>query len=157
MRTHDILLVNDFFFLMIRRPPRSTLFPYTTLFRSPFALRLCPSPGMSLDRDSLVPAQPRWLDPLVSARSLEATLRTRHACPLVAPERNGQDRYTHRPDIPPPLAQEFPPVALRWQAGRRIVPKTQFADEKKIVQDRYPPRPDIPPPLAQEFPPVALR
>src|SRR2546428_10980494 len=23
-----------FFFLMIRRPPRSTLFPYTTLFRS---------------------------------------------------------------------------------------------------------------------------
>src|SRR3712207_8652398 len=26
-----------FFFLMIRRPPRSTLFPYTTLFRSPGA------------------------------------------------------------------------------------------------------------------------
>src|SRR6266702_6450998 len=25
----------NFFFLMIRRPPRSTLFPYTTLFRSP--------------------------------------------------------------------------------------------------------------------------
>src|ERR1022692_3376668 len=28
------LLFNFFFFLMIRRPPRSTLFPYTTLFRS---------------------------------------------------------------------------------------------------------------------------
>src|SRR2546430_8755733 len=27
-------LFNRFFFLMIRRPPRSTLFPYTTLFRS---------------------------------------------------------------------------------------------------------------------------
>src|SRR3712207_7612761 len=27
----------DFFFLMIRRPPRSTLFPYTTLFRSDVA------------------------------------------------------------------------------------------------------------------------
>src|SRR2546425_9473136 len=26
-----------FFFLMIRRPPRSTLFPYTTLFRSDMA------------------------------------------------------------------------------------------------------------------------
>src|SRR5262249_61817755 len=25
----------SFFFLIIRRPPRSTLFPYTTLFRSP--------------------------------------------------------------------------------------------------------------------------
>src|SRR5260370_32498277 len=29
------LLVICVFFLMIRRPPRSTLFPYTTLFRSP--------------------------------------------------------------------------------------------------------------------------
>src|SRR3712207_8317834 len=28
-----------FFFLMIRRPPRSTLFPYTTLFRSEFVQR----------------------------------------------------------------------------------------------------------------------
>src|SRR2546422_6854221 len=28
------LLLSFFFFLMIRRPPRSTLFPYTTLFRS---------------------------------------------------------------------------------------------------------------------------
>src|SRR2546429_3275111 len=29
------MVVLYFFFLMIRRPPRSTLFPYTTLFRSP--------------------------------------------------------------------------------------------------------------------------
>src|SRR5258708_38073848 len=28
-----------FFFLMIRRPPRSTLFPYTTLFRSDLAIK----------------------------------------------------------------------------------------------------------------------
>src|SRR3712207_7396302 len=28
------MLICIFFFLMIRRPPRSTLFPYTTLFRS---------------------------------------------------------------------------------------------------------------------------
>src|SRR3712207_8993673 len=28
-------LLSLFFFLMIRRPPRSTLFPYATLFRSP--------------------------------------------------------------------------------------------------------------------------
>src|SRR5206468_12244732 len=28
------LFILSFFFLMIRRPPRSTLFPYTTLFRS---------------------------------------------------------------------------------------------------------------------------
>src|SRR3712207_7799051 len=37
------------FFLMIRRPPRSTLFPYTTLFRSRSAgaPRLRGGPGMS--------------------------------------------------------------------------------------------------------------
>src|SRR3712207_9120757 len=33
------LFLLSFFFLMIRRPPRSTLFPYTTLFRSALALR----------------------------------------------------------------------------------------------------------------------
>src|SRR2546426_5577758 len=32
---HSSSRVDVFFFLMIRRPPRSTLFPYTTLFRSP--------------------------------------------------------------------------------------------------------------------------
>src|SRR2546422_9562883 len=30
-----------FFFLMIRRPPRSTLFPYTTLFRSQQSQNTC--------------------------------------------------------------------------------------------------------------------
>src|SRR6266581_5094589 len=34
-----------FFFLMIRRPPRSTLFPYTTLFRSRTPGRRRPGPG----------------------------------------------------------------------------------------------------------------
>src|SRR3712207_7581734 len=36
-----------FFFLMIRRPPRSTLFPYTTLFRSVHGVRGgdLPDPG----------------------------------------------------------------------------------------------------------------
>src|SRR6201989_3669856 len=36
MRMHTIVTLSRycFFFLMIRRPPRSTLFPYTTLFRS---------------------------------------------------------------------------------------------------------------------------
>src|ERR1017187_10596457 len=33
------LFVPFFFFLMIRRPPRSTLFPYTTLFRSRWCCR----------------------------------------------------------------------------------------------------------------------
>src|SRR2546430_2980088 len=34
-----------FFFLMIRRPPRSTLFPYTTLFRSGVTVELLCDPA----------------------------------------------------------------------------------------------------------------
>src|SRR5271165_7424300 len=37
MSKRYLYLVLYVFFLMIRRPPRSTLFPYTTLFRSIFA------------------------------------------------------------------------------------------------------------------------
>src|SRR3712207_8919221 len=36
------MLVSCFFFLMIRRPPRSTLFPYTTLFRSALGVLAAP-------------------------------------------------------------------------------------------------------------------
>src|SRR2546427_3084710 len=40
---------------MIRRPPRSTLFPYTTLFRSPSALKTelpCPTLSRSVPRNA---------------------------------------------------------------------------------------------------------
>src|SRR3712207_9309392 len=40
----------SFFFLMIRRPPRSTLFPYTTLFRSADARRQVLRRGHDLPR-----------------------------------------------------------------------------------------------------------
>src|SRR5438270_5292752 len=39
-----------FFFLMLRRPPRSTLFPYTTLFRSSAACKICRIPAMPAGR-----------------------------------------------------------------------------------------------------------
>src|SRR5688572_31869191 len=52
----------SFFFLMIRRPPRSTLFPYTTLFRSsspahadpahPYPRLICSAFATRLDRKS---------------------------------------------------------------------------------------------------------
>src|SRR6266700_5793126 len=38
-----LIRLDYFFFLMIRRPPRSTLFPYTTLFRSRTATSSCGS------------------------------------------------------------------------------------------------------------------
>src|SRR5256886_16344498 len=45
-----------FFFLMIRRPPRSTLFPYTTLFRSP--ARPLPPPPATAATDILLVHRP---------------------------------------------------------------------------------------------------
>src|SRR5258708_33338425 len=50
-----------FFFLMIRRPPRSTLFPYTTLFRS------------------LDSAWFKWARAVVHAQALHADIDARHA------------------------------------------------------------------------------
>src|SRR5438477_922298 len=61
-----ISLIFLFFFLMLRPPPRSTLFPYTTLFRSgvliPSALlKLCAAIAKSLTiRQDSHPACPPW-------------------------------------------------------------------------------------------------
>src|SRR2546425_8091903 len=54
-----------FFFLMIRRPPRSTLFPYTTLFRSDllgcdFRLERGCGRHARLDHHRLYPEQYWW-------------------------------------------------------------------------------------------------
>src|SRR5215211_9374722 len=58
-----------FFFLMIRRPPRSTLFPYTTLFRSPaqpprlgaeLLRRRFEQPLHGADSRTATPAKPAW-------------------------------------------------------------------------------------------------
>src|SRR5437764_8812630 len=52
------------FFLMIRLPPRSTLFPYTTLFRSPDRVA-------GLDQPAGRPAVPRYGgDPEMTRKSL---------------------------------------------------------------------------------------
>src|SRR2546426_6597807 len=54
---------------MIRRPPRSTLFPYTTLFRSPGDVVAIPAPAwvsypqivhLTRARPILVPGDPEW-------------------------------------------------------------------------------------------------
>src|SRR3712207_9545200 len=60
-----------FFFLMIRRPPRSTLFPYTTLFRS----RLAAGAGPPVPRPA--PARPVRRDPTTAARARAGHLPNR--------------------------------------------------------------------------------
>src|SRR5690349_22710693 len=83
-----------FFFLMIRRPPRSTLFPYTTLFRSP---RISSSRAPSKTGVAV-------FVPGVASRSEEHTseLQSRRdlVCRLLL-EKKKKNR--HNPHIPQPL------------------------------------------------------
>src|SRR5256885_6146883 len=65
-----------FFFLMIRRPPRSTLFPYTTLFRSPGTHG--GSPGVHPGPPAAA-AAPGWQ----AGRSEEHTSELQSPCNLV--------------------------------------------------------------------------
>src|SRR3712207_6993979 len=80
------------FFLMIARPPRSTHFPYATLFRSRKSRRLFPrhptrQPGCLFDRDSHVlgiaaAGQQRtdWLSQVVRGQDRKSTrLNSSHA------------------------------------------------------------------------------
>src|SRR5256885_2885069 len=68
-----------FFFLMIRRPPRSTLFPYTTLFRSLRALLAQPGIERAIERDDHLAAA----DPGDRERSEEHTSELQSPCNLV--------------------------------------------------------------------------
>src|SRR3712207_8346032 len=83
-----------FFFLMIRRPPRSTLFPYTTLFRSEDQP---PDLVRSLDHHR---GQRRRVLALVGAQHLEAPgadrLARRRRMALVAGEHALEDRKSTR-------------------------------------------------------------
>src|SRR2546426_1195224 len=51
------IYVHFLFFLMIRRPPRSTLFPYTTLFRSALPEMDDPAPELAAVRQDEVAGQ----------------------------------------------------------------------------------------------------
>src|SRR5690349_24256469 len=63
-----------FFFLMIRRPPRSTLFPYTTLFRSWWNRDpCCEVPDEGVIDDPANPPTPEHLDEPKLDRSEEHT------------------------------------------------------------------------------------
>src|SRR5256885_11003150 len=71
-----------FFFLMIRRPPRSTLFPYTTLFRSASARAPAASAWAS---SAWAASAPPWraARPVSTWRSEEHTSELQSPCNLV--------------------------------------------------------------------------
>src|SRR3712207_7918548 len=70
-----------FFFLMIRRPPRSTLFPYTTLFRS-----------VSIRGSSVRRPRRRAAPPPRRPRRVRSRRGGRHG-------RVGEDRKSTRPEL----------------------------------------------------------
>src|SRR5438552_5223079 len=103
-----------FFFLMIRRPPRSTLFPYTTLFRSTRATaRPTPVPprlaGLLLQKgepgQQVMHARARPLHPLAQRPVL--LLEIRHA-----PARLGVGLRGPPSPPPPPPPPGAPPFRL---------------------------------------------
>src|SRR3712207_7238103 len=74
-----------FFFLMIRRPPRSTLFPYTTLFRSPVRAARARAPHAARARRHQRPPHPAPVEGLAGERHGEARL--------------AEDRKSTRPEL----------------------------------------------------------
>src|SRR2546421_8185874 len=72
-----------FFFLMIRRPPRSTLFPYTTLFRSVARSRLRRQAAGALQQVAHGDGATGILAPLADERSEEHTSELQSRSDLV--------------------------------------------------------------------------
>src|SRR5689334_24547807 len=97
------------FFLVIRRPPRSTLFPYTTLFRSPPCTR----------RGSCPTDRPRATRRASSTRSEEHTSELQSqfhlVCRLLLEKKNQAFR-------------------LRWPALRTLSPSALVSLDRKSIR-----------------------
>src|SRR5688572_32742352 len=94
-----------FFFLMIRRPPRSTLFPYTTLFRSATLKSLRAQIGMVTQEtvlfDETIASNIAYGSPGDVARSEEHTSELQSQSNLVCrllleKKKKKQNNSTHR-------------------------------------------------------------
>src|SRR5256885_5681264 len=92
---------------MIRRPPRSTLFPYTTLFRSQLVVAVpwqrCAHPDEDVQEDERLDEEPRQ----VVRRSEEHTSELQSPCNLVCRlllEKKKKTRRTDANSSPPPAA-----------------------------------------------------
>src|SRR2546425_2758083 len=105
-----------FFFLMIRRPPRSTLFPYTTLFRSCPKASSASSGSLNISPGVFPEAStPQRAALLFSARSEEHTSELQSlaylVCRLLLEKKKSTSHHlgpsTRSPTTPPPVSREI--------------------------------------------------
>src|SRR3989442_3763461 len=88
-----------FFFLMIRRPPRSTLFPYTTLFRSLFIGDQKQTEVSALGNDVTAvegPAVPHPDQKRSEEHTSELQSRPHLVCRLLLEKKNNVKRHAFR-------------------------------------------------------------
>src|SRR2546430_13151265 len=90
---------------MIRRPPRSTLFPYTTLFRSAIDMKLCKEPGREKEiiaevNDDILAYQTKYGNILFVVRSEEHTSELQSqsnlVCRLLLEKKKRKQRRSRR-------------------------------------------------------------
>src|SRR5438552_6588382 len=103
--THRLLLI--FFFLIIRLPSRSTLFPYTTLFRSPrfggmktYNWEGVNPDGYFLDKLEPIPsALPSGLTPSRSEERFSRNAETDLVCRLLLEKKKRNKSHDGRQDL----------------------------------------------------------
>src|SRR2546429_7719027 len=119
---------------MIRRPPRSTLFPYTTLFRSPLPdisreRSSGPRPGQPIRPEQ--PSQGRPLRPAAGAAEPARPFEHRRG-PLRTGTRPGP-RTPGRPGMLPPLPEKLPPKA---EPGKPLYARKAPPRQRPVIDKR---------------------
>src|SRR5438874_12182212 len=96
--TSHTIVLHDVFFLLIRPPPRSTLFPYTTLFRSLLKLRAL-ARGLSVPEDELI-AVAQGKSPRTEADRKSTRLNSSHVeisyAVFCLKKKKGMERSRHK-------------------------------------------------------------
>src|SRR5258708_3111764 len=117
--TTSITLFFTIFFLMIRRPPRSTLFPYTTLFRSLFTF--------TMDHSSYI-AQVLYRPEFVVCKRNTDKLRVRT---------NGRTNFFHRDHSSFVACKDR--KSTRLNSSHQIISYAVFCFKKKTINHFYHP------------------
>src|SRR2546422_7837609 len=97
---------------MIRRPPRSTLFPYTTLFRSLFSIQEDVGPGLIFwhPKGAMIQFQLR--------RFIEDTILERGYSLVYTPNITREELFLRSGHLPLYAANQFPPMAADRKSTR---------------------------------------